>query len=384
MESVASLAARLIRAPSPSGRESPAAAVLVAACRDLGFDEVGVDDAGNVVAVMRRGTGPVVMLNGHLDTVPLGDEARWPYPPLGGCVEEGRLWGRGASDMKSSLACMALGAAGAAAIGFRGTVLLTAVVQEEVGGLGARFLAERHNADVVILGEPSSLGLMFGHRGRIELNVSIPGRIAHAAKPELGENALLRAAAYLQRLQELELPQGGPLGGSTATPTRLITLPEDGANVVPGEAVITIDYRNLPTDPVDEVVARLAALDPAATIALPEEDARSESGGVTMRYPRVNDGYLADAADPLVGPVRESLRATLAGYGRDLAEGVWWFATDAPMLAAHGATVLGFGPGEPELAHTTRESVPIEHLEIATEAYRDLLVALLPVEEEQP
>lgn len=367
----------LIRAFSPSGREAGAVEVLARGCRDLGYDEVHVDPAGNLRATLQRGDGPVLVLNGHLDTVPLGDEEEWPHPPLSGTIADGRVWGRGASDMKGSLACMAVAGAAAASEGFEGRVVLTAVVQEEVGGLGARYLAERHAADVTILGEPSDLQLMLGHRGRAELDVVLPGRIAHAAKPELGENALYRAAEYLERLRRLELPAGGPLGRSTATPTRLVSFPEDGANVVPGRAVITIDYRNLPSDPVDAIVQRLQALDPEARVVVPDEDAASESGAVRMCYPRVNDGYLLDEDDPWVRVVRTSLERTLERHGRAVSPDVWWFATDAPMLAAMGGPVIGFGPGEPELAHTTRESVPIENLAIATEAYRDLIRACL-------
>lgn len=376
------LARDMVRAFSPSGRESSATDVLAAACRDLGFDRVELDGAGNVVATIHRGDGPVVMLNGHVDTVPLGDEAQWPVPPLSGEIRDGRLWGRGSVDMKGSLACMAVAAADAAERGFAGTVVVAGVVQEEVGGLGARWLAERQPADVVILGEPSSLQLMLGHRGRVEVDVELPGRIAHAAKAELGENALYRAAAYLERLRALDLPSGGPLGASTATPTRLVSHPTDGANVVPGRAVITVDYRNLPSDPVEAIVERLQGLDPEARVVVPTEDATSEDGEVRTSYPRVNDGYLVDEGDPWVRVVRTSLRGTLAAHAVPWREGVWWFATDAPMLAATGAPVLGFGPGDPELAHTTRESVPLTSLAIATEAYRELILACLAPHEE--
>lgn len=367
----------LIRAFSPSGKESPAVAVLADACRDLGYDAVEVDAAGNLVATIRRGDGPTVMLNGHLDTVPLGEEAKWPYPPLSGAIEGGNLWGRGSSDMKSSVACMAIAGARAAESDVAGTILVTGVVQEEVGGLGARHLASQHHPDVVILGEPSGLQLMRGHRGRVELDVTLPGRIAHAAKSELGENALYRAAAFLERLQALELPAGGPLGSSTATPTRLVSYPEDGANVVPGSAVVTIDYRNLPDDAVDDIVARLQHLDPGAHVVIPTEDAQSETGEIAMTFPRVNDGYIVSEDDPWLAMARRALRPALARHDVGLTEGVWWFATDAPMLAVGGATVIGFGPGDPEVAHTTQECVAVERLGIATEAYADLVRAFL-------
>lgn len=371
------LARALIRAPSPSGAEGPAAQVLLGAFHRLGFDRAWIDEAGNVIGMFERGEGPTVMLNGHLDTVPTGDPSLWPHPPLDGEIADGRLWGRGASDMKGSLACMAVAAAAAAEHGFQGTLSVTGVVQEEVGGLGARWLGETSSPDVIVLGEPSKLALKLGHRGRLEVDVHLPGKIAHAAKPELGENALYRAARWLARLEELELPSGGPLTGSTATPTRLVSLPADGSNVVPGEAVITVDYRNLPSDPPDDVLARLQALDPDATLELSEENAVSESGTVQLTFPRVNPAYLAPGENRWTNATRESLREILPRHGLAFEEGTWWFATDAPFLAESGAVVVGFGPGEEELAHTTRESVRLDALDVATEVYRDLALALL-------
>src|SRR5690606_2013984 len=160
-------------------------------------------------------------------------------------------------DMKSAVACMVIAEADAAATGFAGTLIVSGVVQEEVGGLGARHLQQTLPYDLVVLGEPSKLQLKLGHRGRVEVDVAFPGSIAHAAKSELGENALSNAARFIAAMQGLELPSGGPLRGSSATPTRLVTFPEDGANVVPGRAELTIDYRNVPGDHPSKVVERL-------------------------------------------------------------------------------------------------------------------------------
>lgn len=365
------LARTLIRAESPSGRESPAAEVLLGAFRELGYDQSYLDDAGNALGVFRRGDGPTVMLNGHLDTVPAGDWDQWAHPPFSGTVAEGRLWGRGSCDMKAATACMTLAARDAVDAGFEGTLVVAGVVQEEVGGLGARHLTEHLSADVVVLGEPSNLELKLGHRGRVEVLVRLPGRIAHAAKASLGENALYRAAHYLRKLENLVLPSGGPLGASTATPTG-ITISPGGANVVPGEAEITIDYRSIVDDSPEEIIARLQDLDPEARVVLGQEDAVSENGKVSYRFPRINEAYLAPQNGPGVDTARSAIREALEPFGRHFHEDVWWFATDAPYLAARGAPVFGFGPGEPERAHTTQEAVPVEHLAVARKVYAKL------------
>lgn len=371
---VVDLTSALIRAASPSGRESPATQLFCDAMTDLGYDEVGLDKAGNAVGLIRRGEGPTLMLNGHLDTVPTGDAEAWAHDPLGGEVVDGLVWGRGAVDMKGALAAMAVAGRLAADAGFQGTLMVAGVVQEEVGGLGARYLGEQHLPDLVILGEPSDLQLKVGHRGRVEAHVSVPGRIAHAAKAELGSNALTRAARYALALEELDLPSHPSLGRSSATLTQLSSFPVGGANVVPGRAELTIDYRQVAGDEPEAVLARLQALDPEAKVGVPGGLMRSENGQVEYPFERVAPAYLLDPDHPCVPWAVRTLTPSL---GRTPEVGVWWFCTDAPHLARRGAPVLGFGPGDPGLAHTTREAVPVDQLRAAVTAYTALTRSFL-------
>ncbi len=374
------LARRLVQTFSPSGLESPAAEVLLNAFQELNFGEAYLDDAGNAVGVLHCGSGigRTVMLNGHIDTVPLGDESEWSHPPLSGVVEDGRLWGRGACDMKAALACMVYAAIDAAP-DLNGTVIVTGVVQEEVGGLGARHVGETLKADVVILGEPSKLKLMLGHRGRVEVGVSLPGKIAHAAKNELGENALYRAGRFLAQAEKLTLPNGGPLGGSSLTPTSLTSYPQDGKNVVPGRAELTVDYRNIPGDEPEAILERLQSLDPEARLSVPNEEAHSENGKVAATFPRIVPVYLAPGDHHDVSTARSTLKQVMVEAEHPYGEDCWWFGTDAPHLVktTTDGVVIGFGPGEEELAHTTRESVPLEHLRVARLGYAALLRAYL-------
>ncbi len=370
-EALVELAAALIRAPSPSGAEGPAARVLLDAFEAHGFDEAYLDEVGNAIGILRRGPGPTLMLNGHLDTVPVGDLSRWPYPPLAGVVADGRLWGRGACDMKGALSSMVFAAADAAASGFSGTLIVSGVVQEEVGGAGARHLAKTLQYDAVVLGEPSKLRLMLGHRGSMVVEVVFPGAIAHAAKASLGENALAHAARYLLALEDLELPSDPVLGSASATPTRLVSSPADATNVVPGEAVLTVDYRSLPGETVASVLERLQSIahDDRIIIGL-ARDAHGRAGEDSLR---AAPAYLADPTAAAVHQARTALGRAVAEQGRQFSEGVWWFCTDAPHLAQRGAPVIGFGPGEEELAHTTNESVAIADLVGARAAYREFI-----------
>ncbi len=371
---VVDLTSALIRAPSPSGHESPATRLFCQAMADLGFDEASLDRAGNAVGVIRRGQGPTLVLNGHLDTVPTGDAEAWPHDPLGGEVVDGMVWGRGSVDMKGALAAMAVAGKVAADQGFEGTLIVSGVVQEEVGGLGARFFSEQHLPDLVVLGEPSDLKVKIGHRGRIEPHVSLPGRIAHAAKAQLGSNAINRAARYILAMEQLTLPEHPSLGASSATVTQISSFPVGGSNVVPGRAELTIDYRQVAGDEPEQVLARLQAIDPEAKVSVPGGTMRSENGAVEYPFMRVAPAYLLDPAHPSVD---WAVRTVAPQLGAPPEVDTWWFCTDAPHLASRGAPLIGFGPGNPELAHTTKEAMPVDQLRTAVDAYAALITGFL-------
>ena len=355
---------RLVRAESPSGREGPAARVLMEALAELGL-EPRLDEAGNVEAVL--GTdGPEVLLTGHMDTVPAGASEAWPHPPFSGEVAEGAVWGRGTVDMKGALAAMVAALARLKDRPLAGRVRFLAVVQEEVGGLGSRYAAGRLEPDAVVLGEPSNLGVMRGHRGRIEVWADFEGRLAHAARAELGHNPLFAAGRFLAALEEFPVATNGELGPASCTPTLVASDPA-ATNVVPGVARVVVDYRFVPGEDPDRIVERLRDVAGDAAVYVPEE-ART-SGEVRMTYPLVYPPYLLDRAHP-------ALEVALRAVGQTEA-GVWWFTTDAPYLAATGAPVIGYGPGDPALAHTTREHVPVAQVEAAVQGYVRLVEALL-------
>jgi putative selenium metabolism hydrolase len=366
-------AQELVRAPSPSGSEGPAAEAAALGLRGLGFDAVETDAAGNVYGVIEGDRpGRTIHLNTHLDTVSIGDPAEWPHDPFGGVVAEGRLWGRGSVDNKANLAVQAVAAVEATRDrAFRGRVVVSGVVQEEVCGLGARFLAERLESDVVILGEPTSLRVARGHRGRVEVYADFQGRIAHAAKPELGVNPLYPLGRFLSALESVSFPVDPELGASTASPTLVASHPES-TNVIPEVARVLVDYRNIPGDPLDEILARFRALAEDASVYIPEDDFRS--GGVTMRLARVSPPYKVPANHP-----DAVLAASIAAEFTALPEEttMWWFCTDAPYFASQGAIVIGFAPGDADLAHTSRESVPLEALEAGVDATSAIVRALL-------
>lgn len=347
------LLSRLLQAESLPGQEGEAAALLLEALKGLGLP-ARLDEAGNVEALLGE-KEPEVVLAGHLDVVPVGDPMRWPHPQ--GAVAEGAVWGRGAVDMKGPLVAMLLALEALSQRPLRGRVRFLAAVQEEVGGLGSRYAAERLSPLAFILGEPSGRRLMRGHRGRAEVWADFEGEEAHAAIAG-PENALFHLAEYLLALRGLASPAGLKL-----TPTRVDTYP-GARNQTPGVVRLYLDVRYEPEADLEGLLERLRALGDAS-VYIPEEE--RASGEVRLVIPALWPPYRLPEDHPL-------LLAALKALGQERA-GLWPFTTDAPYLGAK-APVLGFGPGDPALAHTSQERIPLSQVEAAAQDYTRLVEAL--------
>ena len=360
----------LIRTESPPGGEEAVAGRVREEMEALGYDEVTVDAAGNVLGrVAGRGEAPAVTFNTHLDHVDAGDPDDWPHPPFGGEIHDGRVWGRGAVDIKGPLAAQVHGV-GRLAAGDPppGDVWVTATVQEEVGGLGARYLAEERDLGLVVVGEPSRNELRRGHRGRVELLARVHGRSAHASAPERGANPLRVLGRFLTELEELDHPVSPDLGPSTLVPTRLVT-DQESANVIPAEACLTLDCRTVLGQTAESVRERLTPLlerslvpGTGAEVEIPRFE-RVSYTGLRMEMPADNPAFLLPADHPAVRSAVEVLRPLFDGQGPPV--DLWTFATDGGHFAGAGASVVGIGPGEESLAHTVEESIGVDELERA-------------------
>ncbi|MFN2218532.1 MAG: M20/M25/M40 family metallo-hydrolase, partial [Anaerolineae bacterium] len=201
-EAMARFLQDLVRIPSLSTHEEAMASRLASEMQRVGFADVWTDRVGSVVGRVGTGHGPKLLFNGHMDVVDVGDPARWPHPPYNGLIEDGVLYGRGACDMKGGLAAMvyAVKALLDAGVELAGDLYVVGVVQEEpCEGLAMQVLVEEEGIrpDYVVLGEPSNLHVRVGHRGRMEMEVNVRGRAAHASSPDLGSNAIHNAARLI-------------------------------------------------------------------------------------------------------------------------------------------------------------------------------------------
>ena len=260
---------RLVQTEALPGSEAQLAQVMSTELEALGFLDVHTDEVGNVLGrAPGRGSAPGLFFNTHLDHVDVGDQACWPHPPFAGHIEHKVLFGRGAVDIKGPLAAQVYGAAAVLKEPAAGDVWVTAVVQEEVGGVGARHLAPKLHqisgcqedlGPIVIVGEPSSNQVRRGHRGRIEIVVSFYGLSAHASVPHRARNPLFPHAVFMTLIEQLQLEEHPELGPSTFAPTLLRT-DQTSANVIPAEVHQTIDIRTVPGQDPELTRTKLLAL----------------------------------------------------------------------------------------------------------------------------
>jgi succinyl-diaminopimelate desuccinylase len=374
-------AQRLIQTPSLPGEEGDSAQLVRSEMQSLGYDDIWIDEVGNVVGVIRgTGGGRSVMFNTHLDHVDIGDGSGWQFPPYGGEISDGVLWGRGAVDIKGSTAAQVYGVAllKQAGVALPADVYVAGAVQEEVGGLGSLELARTTRTDRAVIGEASNNELRRGHRGRIELVVRIIGRACHASAPERGINPHYSLASFLSALRDVGTVEDPFLGAETFAPTLLFT-DQTSANVVPAEVRLHIDWRTVPErGPEDirgEVARRLdqALLDGASGEVVIKELRLRAYTGVERELPAAFPSLAIQERDPMLGAARAALEEA---FGHPVPVGRWTFATDGGHLFAAGIPCIGFGPGDERLAHTNREHVAVADLPTAAIGNAVLATAL--------
>jgi putative selenium metabolism hydrolase len=372
----------LVRLESTPGNEERAIRRVVAEMRRLGFADAFVDDAGN--AVGRCGSGsPVLLIDCHVDTIPLHSADRWTHDPLAGEISDGRIWGLGTCDMKGSAAAAVYGVAEAAAEGLlRGTVnVVCSIAEEMMEGAALRTTVEACSPDVVIIGEPTDLRVCTGQRGRAKIDVSVEGRDCHAAHPTAGLNAAERMAELIVAVAQLPHPDHPVLGPRSLTCIDVHSEPYPSVSTVPGSCRARFDARFGP----DETPGSLVELVTAQTHVWNELEERpgvdvqvavAEFQTYVGRRYSVPEFAPAWYTDPNSAPVQAALSAVetvgipprLATYG---------FCTNGGLTGGTlGIPTIGFGVGREQDAHTVDESIELAQLRHAVDGFRSLAAAL--------
>lgn len=305
----------------------------------------------NVVAIARgRGGGRSLLLNAHMDTVGVAGMER-PFEPR---LEAGRLYGRGAFDMKGGLAAiMAVGAA-AAQGSLAGDVIVTAVADEEFRSVGTEAVAAAVHADAAVVTEPTGLRLCLAHKGFVALEVETLGRAAHGSRPDLGIDAIAKMGAVLVGLEALDRAlRTGPQHPLLRTGSLHASLVEGGQEFssYPERCLLSAERRTVPGETPDGVLAEVESL--LGELARRDSDFLGSARVLFSRSP-----LEVDAAHPFVALLRRA-----AGDPEVIGEAYW---TDAALLADAGIPTVVFGPGG-EGAHAAIEWLDLAELERSVE-----------------
>jgi acetylornithine deacetylase len=349
--------------PGAAGEAAMADAVA-GHLRRLGLDVVVSEAAPgrpNVVGVLEgRASGRTLMFCGHLDTVGVAGMTA-PFDPI---ERDGRLYGRGAQDMKGGLAAMIGAAERVAAEGLpAGRLLVAAVVDEEYASVGAEALVARWRADAAVVAEPTDLAIAVGHKGFAWIEVATVGRAAHGSRPREGRDAILRMGRVLARLEALDraLAQrpAHPLLGTASLHASLITGGRELSSY-PDRCVLQMERRTLPGETAETALAEVEAI----LAALGAEDPEfSATARLLFARPAYELG--TEAALP------QQLAGVLARLGRPVRVTGMSFWTDAAVLGAAGIPAVVFGPGGAGL-HSVEEYVELDQVLACRDALAEL------------
>lgn len=378
---ITSLTSALVEAPSenPGGTEAAAVAVLENACRALGF-EVSTHEVAprrpNLVATVRAGTSPGLMFLGHSDVVPAGPN--WSADPYSVRIRDGRIYGRGATDMKGGLAAVvaamsAVSRATEVGVELSGPVRLVCTVDEEEHGIGVRDLVGRpaaHEFLGCMVAEPTDLQVVRGCRGASYIEIEVTGRAAHSGRPADGRSAIDAAAAIVEIIRadgERLAETADDLLGHGTWNVGTITGGQGISVVAPG-CSLGIDRRLMP----DEDPHRIAEdLRTAVRNKGIDTDGITVDVRVTMEMP----GFATDAVHPLV----TTAVGAVTDAGADTSIGGWTAACDGGFVSRDlGVPSIVLGPGNINTdAHQPDESVAIADLVTAARAYALAAMRLL-------
>lgn len=369
----------LIQRPSPTGEEGAIAEFVKQSLMDIGVVPL-VDAAGNVLAEIKCGDGPTILLNGHLDAVPAGSLEAWePYKPFEGTVEGDVIIGRGVSDLKAGLAAQFFAFKHFkdllnAGHSFNGTLIFSAVVHEEAAEmLGMKYLIEHtlggRSIDLCILCEPSSGKIALGHRGKVELVVTTTGKTAHSSQPQQGINALekmLPIMAFVFNEMPATMKAHPVLGHNSVTITDCIVRP-GAQSIIPDSCEISLDRRYSPEEPMEDVLgqlkdlfAKLEAKDPEFKADVkPRSYVETTYTGYTEEVDKYHPPWATDPELPIVKKALQGLRAS----GQEPECFYWKFGTDGGFTAGlNEIPTIGYSHAEEGFAHQPKEQVKISEM----------------------
>ncbi len=364
---------KLVQIKSLSLQEKEVQKELASQMQDAGFDEVRIDGLGNVIG--RIGNGKKILaIDGHMDTVDIGNLENWDFDPLGGEVKDGFVHGRGTVDQEGGVASFVTAGRILKEIGFDEDLTIYfvgSVIEEDCDGLCWKYIIEEEKIipEVVISTEPTNLNIYRGQRGRMEMRVSFNGISSHGSAPERGKNAIYMASKVALEIEKLNerLDNDEFLGKGTITVTEFISN-SPSLCAVSDYAQLHIDRRltwgETKDSAVKEINELISGMDAKVEVLeYLEESYTGLSYGMEKYYPT----WKLEENHPMI---QLGLQTYEELYNKVPFIDKWTFSTNGIAITGiHGIPTIGFGPGNEILAHAPNEKVPINDLVVASAFY---------------
>ena len=358
--------------------EEAAAQWVASRCLEMGLETHKQDvqpGRPNVIAIHKMDEGPTLMFEGHTDVVTEGNPQAWTYPPFSATLRNGRIYGRGANDMKAGLVCalIATKAIAYSGVKLKGSILIGAVCDEEGQMIGIKHFVDQGWADQVsaaIVCEPEENHLCISQKGVMWLRATIYGVMAHGAMPLTGCNSAYPMARFLTMVQGLEgrtIDKHGHhefLGQPSITPT-ILQSPlrshgEPQNNVMPGATTVTLDCRLIPGQDAESLRTEIEGL--LQTVVAVDPRLRYELEVIEVRHPT--------ATDPQHPVVTTLASAVVDLSGNEPIYGGVPGSTDGTILNARkGIPIVTCGPGDIHIPHHIDEWVSVDEIKMAARMY---------------
>ncbi len=364
---------KLVKIKSTSMYEKDVQLELKRQMEEAGFDEVRIDGLGNVIG--RIGNGKrILAIDGHMDTVDVGNPANWTFDPFSGEIKDGFVHGRGTVDQKGGPAAAVTSGRILKELGFDRdlTVLVVgSVMEEDCDGLCWKYLVEEENVrpDYTISTEPTNLNIYRGHRGRMEILVRFKGLSCHGSAPERGKNAIYMAARAALEIEKLNERLGTDefLGKGSVTISE-IKSGSPSLCAVADYAQFHLDRRLTWGETKESAVAEIQEIikDMDATVEVLHYEEVAYTGlkyGMEKYYPT----WKIPAEHKVV---TTGVEAFTGLFGKNPIVDKWTFSTNGVTINGYyGIPIIGFGPGNEVLAHAPNEKVPVSDLVVASAFY---------------
>ncbi len=340
---------------------------------EAGFDEVRIDGLGNVIGRIGNGS-KILAIDGHVDTVDMGNMENWTFDPLGGEIKDGYVHGRGTVDQEGGIASFITAGKILKELNFDRDLtvyFVSSVIEEDCDGLCWKYIVEEEGIkpDFAISTEPTNLNIYRGHRGRMEMKITFRGISSHGSAPERGKNAIYMASRVALEIEKLNenLKTDDFLGKGSITISEFVS-ESPSLCAVADYATLHLDRRLTWGETKESALAEIEKIIEGidAKVKVLDYKEKAYTGleyGMEKYYPtwKIPEDHKI---------VQTGISVHEKLYSKKPLIDKWTFSTNGVTINGfYGVPIIGFGPGNEELAHAPNEKVPINDLEIASAFY---------------